>query len=309
MAGIRVLGLGYAHGEHSISNDEMKKFVDTSDEWIRKKTGIRSRYFTDGMNADMAEKAALTALSDAGISIEEAKKEIGVIIVCTHTPDWKTPNVSNEICGRLEISEDCFALDVNSACSGFVYGMKVAEGVIDSQRGKYALVIGSEKMSPILDMTDRGTCVLFGDGAGAILFERDKSKACDFVTGCIPDNTAIRVNPYVTMKGQEVYRFAVSKVPECINKLLEKTGLTSDDIDYYVCHQANLRILDSTANKLGVSEEKFFKNIYNYGNTSGASVAIALGEMKAKGLIHEGMKLVCVGFGSGLTYGAMLLTI
>ena len=318
VSGLKFCGFGRAAGERIVTNREMEGFVDTSDEWIRSRTGIRSRYYAAGRsNADMAAEAAEKALADAAVK----RAQIAYLIVCTFTPDMATPSVACEVAGRLGLREDVMALDLNGACSGFIYGCAVAESLLQAHPTKgtdgdleenYALVIGSEKISPLLDMEDRTTCVLFGDGAGAAVVKYDESRAFQALCGCIPNREILycdRFRPAIRMQGQEVYRFAVGKVPETIRELLDSAGLGAGEINYFVCHQANLRIIERIRTKLGQPADKFFRNIYEYGNTSAASVAIALCQMSEEGLLRKGMRLLCAGFGAGLTYGVMLLSL
>lgn len=310
MAGIRIIGYGRARGEQVVTNDDMTEIVDTSDEWIRTKTGIRSRYFAKNLkNSDMAQAAAEQALKEAGID----RTQVGLLLVCTFSPDRESPTVSCDIAGKLGLDEEVMAVDLNGGCTGFIYGCNLANAMLSIKEGKkYAVVVGSERISPLINMTDRSTCVLFGDGAGAVVLEHDEDKNFTAITGCVSDDDVLWCdsrNGGISMKGQEVYRFAVSKVCYAIEKILSKSGCSHEEIDYYVCHQANERIIDSAALRLKTDKEKFFKNLYNYGNTSAASIPIALCEMHEQGLLRDGMKLICTGFGAGLTYGSILLEI
>ena len=309
MAGIKIIGLGKSQGDQVVTNDDLARIVDTSDEWVRAKTGIRSRFFAKNKsNGDMAYEAAVQAIENAGID----REDIAMCIVCTFTPDDYTPAVACNVAGRLGLSEEIQAYDVNGACSGFIYGCNMANALLAGNRGKYALVIGSEKISPLMDMRDRGTCVLFGDGAGAAVLEYDPAAEFVFYGGCAPNKEILYCSLEeggIKMAGQEVYRFAVSKVPECIKVVLAEAGCTDKDIDYFVCHQANERIIDNAARRISKDQDKFFKNLYDYGNTSAASIPIALCEMEEQGLLHAGSKTVCTGFGAGLTYGCMLVTV
>lgn len=308
MAGIKIIGLGKSQGDRTVTNDDLARIVDTSDEWVRAKTGIRSRFFAENKtNEDMAFEAASQAIEAAGID----RQQIALCIVCTFTPDDYTPAVACNVAGRLGLPEQIQAYDINGACSGFIYGCNIANGLLAGCRDKYALVIGSEKISPLMDMTDRGTCVLFGDGAGAAVLAYDEAADFIFYGGCAANKEILycsREDTAIKMAGQEVYRFAVSKVPECIKAVLDQAGCSDKDIDYFVCHQANERIIDNAARRISKDKNKFFKNLYDYGNTSAASIPIALCEMEEQGLLHRGSKMVCTGFGAGLTYGCMYLT-
>ncbi len=314
MAGIRILGLGSSRGERNVTNEMLAQTVDTSDSWIRSKTGIRSRYFAEKKNnGDLAAEAAETAIRRAGIP----REQIGFCIVCTFTADDDTPATACTVAGRLGLSEQILALDLNGACSGFIYGCRMAEGLLAADLRKegrekpYGLVIGSERISPLMDMEDRGTCVLFGDGAGAAVVTWDETVETAFYGGCMPDRQVLgcRRGGKIEMSGQEVYRFAVSKVPEAIEGVLHTAGRSREEIRWFVCHQANERIIDNAARRIGGESSKFYKNLYTYGNTSAASIPIALCQMKEENLLQAGDRVVCTGFGAGLTYGSMLITI
>ncbi|MGF6375768.1 3-oxoacyl-[acyl-carrier-protein] synthase-3 [Clostridiales Family XIII bacterium PM5-7] len=309
MAGIKIIGLGKAQGSRVVTNDDLAEIVDTNDAWIREKTGIQSRFFAEGQtNEDMAVSAAEKAIAQAGIN----REDISMMFVCTFTPDDFTPAVACGVLGRLGLKETTLAVDLNGACSGFIYGCNIANGMLAAQKGGYALVIGSEKISPLMDMSDRATCVLFGDGAGAAVLAYDEDAQFTYYGGCASNHDILycgKDGECIQMAGQEVYRFAVSKVPECINKVLSLANLTDKDIDYFVCHQANERIIDNAARRISKDKEKFFKNLYRYGNTSAASIPIALTEMNDEGLLKSGTKLICTGFGAGLTYGSMFIEI
>ncbi len=307
MAGIKIIGLGKAQGDTAVTNDELAEIVDTSDRWIREKSGIRSRFFArEKSNADMAAEAAEMAIKQAGI----CREDIRLCMTATFTPDDHTPSVSCNTAGRLGLAESVLCLDVNGACAGFIYGCSLADGYL-RREGGYGLIIGSEKISPFMDMEDRGTCVLFGDGAGAAVVEYCGDADFAYAGGCIPNREVLHcagAGGKIEMSGQEVYRFAVSKVPECISGILEQTCLSEADIDHFVCHQANERIIDSAARRITKSTQKFFKNLYHYGNTSAASIPIALCEMEEQNILRPGDRTICTGFGAGLTYGSMLIT-
>ena len=308
MAGIKITGIGGSKGEKSVTNFDLAKTVDTSDEWIRSKTGIVSRYFAgERTNADMALEAGKKAMKDA----DAKPQEIGLLIVCTFTPDDRTPGVACEVSGRLGLSENALCLDVNGACSGFIYGCILANGFLSSRTGaKKALVIGSEKISPLLNMDDRSTCVLFGDGAGAAVLEYDEDADFFSVYGCISDREVLGCgsgNASIHMAGQEVYRFAVNKSSEATKTLMTGNDISEKDVDHFVFHQANERIIASSIARLELPKEKFFVNVSEYGNTSAASVPLAMADMREKEILKEGQKLICTGFGAGLTYGSMYI--
>lgn len=321
MEEVSIIGVGSYVPEKVVSNDELSKLVDTSDEWISTRTGIKQRRISEGeTTSDMATKAALRALEDSGVSAEE----IDLIIVATITPDNFTPATACEVQARIG-AVNASAFDISAACSGYIYAMNVAMQFIRTGQSKTALVIASEAMSKILDWNDRSTCVLFGDGAGAAVLRNSNAKGIisiyagsDGRLGDVLKCPAVPIdNPYVkeknttnsviTMDGREVFKFAGKIIVDSIAKVLEGTDYTLEDIKYIVPHQANLRIIDYAAKKLGLKENKFYVNIHDYANTSAASIAIALDEMAKAGLLKAGDKIIAVGFGGGLTWGAALI--
>ena len=309
MKGLKIVSTGRALPAKVVTNDDMSKLVETSDEWIATRTGIRTRHFCAGeTQADLAEQAARRAL-------ERGKVDVGDLCACivaTVTPDCSAPTSACLLQQRLDLPEDIPCFDMNVGCTGFIYALQVARGFLLQSGRPCALVIGAEALSRITDFTDRGTCVLFGDGAGAaVVTLADSPYACTL--GARGDAEAIFIEgpgperPYIHMDGQKVFRFAVEAVPHCIHVLLEETGLGLEDIDWFVPHQANKRIIDHVAKKLKVPNEKFYQNMMRYGNTSAASIPIALDEMAEQGLLKKGQKVLCVGFGAGLTWGGALL--
>lgn len=303
---MKFIGTGLAHGKKKVLNDDLAKIMDTSDEWIREKSGIESRWFADGQsNADIACEASLKAIEESGLSA----RDIDAVIVCTFTADKATPGVATEICGMLGLREDVLATDVNGACSGFIYGAIVANALLHTGSYQNILLVGSETISRFMSMKDRGTDVLFGDGAGAAVCTLREDAFFAHLEGVISDSEVLyceRFEQRISMQGQEVYRFAVNKIPEVTQELLDQNGVHKDDVDFFIFHQANKRIIRSIASKLGVPIEKCFMDLEEYGNTSAASVAIAMSDMRDKGLLKPGMLAVSVGFGAGLTYGGML---
>lgn len=307
--GLKIVGVGNYIPPKIVTNDDLSKIVDTNDEWISSRTGIRSRHFvTDERNQDMAIAAAKMALEDAGID----KSLVGAVIVATIRPDNVTPSVACAVQKELGLPCDIPSFDINAACSGFMYGLSIARGLLMQTDKKYAIVVGTEVLSKLLNMEDRGTCILFGDGAGAAVVELSDnkfysvmgSKGYEDVIRCINSEDERRV---ITMNGSEVFKFAVTTVPKVLNELIEKAGVTFDDIDSFVLHQANQRIIESVAKKCKQDMSKFFIDLDKYGNTSSASIPIALTEMRHQGLIKPGMKMLCVGFGAGLTWGGVYL--
>lgn len=320
MSGIRILATGHAAPKQVLTNDDMSKLVDTSDEWIRTRTGICSRHFSEGeKNWEIAYSAAITALERAKKEHGVKKEQIGYLIVATFTPDYAAPSIACILQKELRLDIDVMAFDVNAACSGFLYGLEIARGMLlgsNENRKKekpYALVIGSEQISSRLDMEDRSTCVLFGDGAGAALVTLDEDVEWHSVTGSEGNAEILGCTgqtaekSYIFMDGKSVYKFAVSKMTEIAQTILKEAKLSVDDIDYVVCHQANERIMSAVKKHLNVSDEKMFMNIGKYGNTSAASIAIALDEMWEQELIKKGSKVLCVAFGAGITWAGMLL--
>ena len=312
MNGLKLLATGRCLPKTAVSNEEMSRWVDTSDEWIASRTGIRQRYFCgEGETAlTLAAGAARQALERSGID----PADLGCVLCATVSPDYATPSLACLVQAELGLPEDIPVLDVNAACSGFLYAVAAARGFLAQSGRPYALVIGCEVLSRLMDMTDRSTCVLFGDGAGAAVFEAVPDVLFASLQGA-RGGRAILANgpgplaPQLTMDGRAVFRFAVEAIPRCIDGILAQTHLTLDDIDWVVCHQANERILDHCIKKLHAPAEKFYKNMARYGNTSAASIPIALDEMNGQGLLKPGHKLLCVGFGGGLTWAAALFTL
>lgn len=313
MSGINILGYGRFEAPEVVTNDDLSKRVETNDEWIRTRTGIAERrYLTEGMrNYDMAVGAAKQALEQANVDYSD----IAFCLVGTFTPDYATPMVASMVQKTLGLPDTCTTFDINGACSGFMYTLHTAKCLLDNEpKGKKALVIGSDTVSRRLDHTDRGTCILFGDGAGAIVIELDENSVYDHVMGsrgeydvlhCGTDNPA---DPqHVVMNGQEVFKFAVGTISKCVDELLEKNNLTIADIDYVVCHQANGRIIDKVRRKYKETEEKFFTNIEKFGNTSAGSIPLVLSEMADLGKFKKGQKIIVCGFGAGLTWGGILI--
>lgn len=318
---VEIIGIGSYAPDNIVTNEDLSHIVETSDEWITTMTGIKERRISSGENtSDLAIKASLRAMEVANIKAID----LDLIIVATLTPDSFTPATACIIQGKIgAINAMCF--DVNAACTGFLYAINIATQFIKTGTCSNALVIGVETLSKIIDWTDRNTCILFGDGAGAAVLSKsytpgivsvktysDGSKgeylSCPAATlSNLLIKDKIVKNSFVSMNGREVFKFAVKVIPECIEKLLEDTGYSMSDIKYIVPHQANLRIIQYSAKKLNIDESKFYINIDRYGNTSAASIPIALDEIYHKGLIEKGDKLILIGFGGGLTYGAALI--
>lgn len=301
--------------KYKLTNEKISTFIDTSDEWIVQRTGIRERRIvTDETTVSLATNAAKEAIKDID------PLEIDLIIVGTVSPDQMMPSTACSVQAEIGAT-NAIAFDISAACSGFIYASKIAIEAINCGSAKKALVIGAEIFSKVVDWNDRGTCILFGDGSGAVLYgETDENKILAFDVGSDgnlgqtlvlenqPINNLFVKNEYspsfIKMDGRAVYRFAVNVVPKSITKALEKAQVNIDEIKLFVLHQANERIISSVAKNLGVDINLFFKNLDKYGNTSGASVPIALHE--AKGKLKNGDKIVLAGFGGGLTWGSMV---
>lgn len=311
MNGLKLLGTGYALPTRVLDNDAMTAYVETSDEWITTRTGIRQRHFCgEGESTTtLAIEAARKALDDSGLD----KSEIGCVIVATSSGEYVMPSTACLVHKALALREDIPVFDLGAACAGFLYAVDAARAMLLAHGGRAALVIGAEQMSQLLDMADRNTCVLFGDAAGAAVFALDEDAEYAYVCGTRGD-MAIQVGGPrrtlpMTMEGQNVFRFAVSTIPSTVDELLEKTGKTLDEVDWVVCHQANQRIIDASVRRLGVPAEKFYKNLDRYANTSAASIPLALAEMKESGKLTSGQRVILVGFGGGLTWAGVMLRV
>ena len=316
----KILGTGRYLPETVISNNDLKKYVDTSDEWIYSRTGIKERHISkDESSLDLAYKASLKAIKKAQID----KSEIDLIIVATVTSDFAFPGVSNLLQAKLGI-DNIMAFDINAACSGFIYAMQIADKMIKSKSFSKALIIGVEILSRLTDWRDRNTCVLFGDGAGAMVIgQSEENQIIDVITGSQGDEDMLLYckNPdlknldknqvskqdHIHMKGNEVFKFASRIMPKTIDDLLERNQIDINDIQYIVAHQANARIIQKAAKKLNFPMEKMYMNINHYGNTSAASVPIAIDEAIEKNLINRGDLFATVAFGGGLTWGGALI--
>ena len=311
-----VLGAGSALPKRRVTNEELAQQVDTSDEWIVERTGIRSRYVAgEGeTTASLATTAARNALEHAGIDATD----IDLIVLATATPDQTFPSSATKVQAALGIP-DCIAFDVHAVCTGFLYALSVADSMLRSGNADKALVIGAETFSRILDWEDRGTCVLFGDGAGALVLSAEEGERGVLATKLHADgrhNDLLFVDggPSTTgtvgklrMKGREVFRHAVVNLAEVLNEVLAEAGLTAADVDWVVPHQANARILDATAKKLGLPAEKVVVTVDRHANTSAASVPLAFDTAVKDGRIKRGDLVVLEAMGGGFTWGAAAL--
>ena len=306
-----------------VKNDELAKMVETNDEWITSRTGIKQRRISSGEKTyQMAAKAAKEAIKNAGIE----KEEIDMIVLATISPDFFMPSTANLVQAELGL-DDIPSFDVTAGCTGFVYGLQIADQFIRSKQSKVILVIGVEVLSKVIDWSDRNTCVLFGDGAGAVILKSSSQEGiiCTY-TGSqgdlkelltlpavplknpflpIPNNNGGSSN--ISMNGKEIFQFAIRIMIKSISHVLDKSNLSMNDIDYIIPHQANIRIIDYVARKLKIEKEKFIINLDRFGNTSSASVPLALNEAHKKKMFCPGDRIIMVAFGGGLTWGSALL--
>lgn len=310
MSAPKIISTGRCLPARVVTNQDLSQQVDTNDEWVFSRTGIRSRHFCAGETGlDLAEGAARQALERAGLT----PADIGLCLVATFTPDCASPSMACLLQHRLGLGEDTVCFDLNAACAGFLYSLKTAHALLKDAPRPYALVVGCEVISRVLDMTDRNTCVLFGDGAGAVVVRRDQNAHWHTVFGSRGDPESIRVEgpgpapSAVHMDGKAVFRFAVEVVEQSIRQLLAAEGCGIEEVDLVVCHQANARIIDFVVRRLKAPEGLFYKNMDRYGNTSAASIPIALDELAQSGRLKPGMRVLMVGFGGGLTWAGVLL--
>lgn len=325
--GINIVSMGSYVPSQSVKNDDLKKFVETNDEWIKTRTGISSRHIS-GWEPTwyMGAQACQKAIEKAGINPED----IGLIICCTITSDFHTPSTACIIQNEIKaVNAVCF--DLNAACTGYIYAVDTAKRFLDTEPDmKYAIVVASENLSRITDFTDRSTCILFGDGASAAIIEKSNKMYSSYLAS---DGGGARVlfarsigrkeefadetvfndgfpDPKMhalVQNGKEVYKFAVKALPKALEGAAKKINITADDIDLIVPHQANLRIIETAAKNMKVSMDKIIITLDHNGNTSSASVPLAFDEALEKGLIKRGDKICMVGFGAGLTYGAVII--
>lgn len=318
-----ILGWGYHVPDHVLTNHDLAQMVDTSDDWIIARTGIRERRIaaTTEATSDLATRAAEMALAQAQI----APSDIDLIIVATVTPDMAFPSTACLVQSNIG-AFNAAAFDLSAACSGFIYGLKLAQSLVATGAIDNCLLIGAETLSRIVDFMDRSTCVLFGDGAGAVVIGPSQQHTLQTIivgadgsgghilrqpaggsrNPATQETVALRQH-FIHMDGQEVFKFAVSKVPEAAEGLLAKIGLQVEDIDWFIPHQANKRIIDAVIKRLGLSPQQTIVNLHKYGNVSNASIPIALAEAAAAGVFQSGERILLAGFGGGLTWGTGLL--
>lgn len=321
MKNLRIVGYGKAFPDRIVTNDDLSEFVDTSDEWILQRTGIKERRIGDLGASELAVMAGKTALENANLTAND----IDLIICSTVTPDFITPSVACMVQKGLGITNNHFmAMDINAACTGYIFALKTAAALLTSFH-KRALVIGTETLSRVLDFTDRSTCILFGDAAGAVVLEKtDTDNQMFFYTNCRGDENSLRIRGFksnvnmtnkeiktgcVEMYGNEVFKFALRANEDAITHILKESGYTIDDISFIIPHQANFRIIEAMAKRMHLPLEKFYINLDKYGNTSSASIATALCEANENKLIKKGDKLLLVGFGGGMTWGSCLIEV
>lgn len=304
---IKVVSTGrYVPGK-VMTNSDFEKIVETSDEWIVTRTGIKERRIVEDETAsDLAYKAALNAIEKVNYDLTK----IDLIICATITPDKTSPSVANLIQAKLGLNDQAImAFDISAGCTGFVYALNVAAQMLNSGKYNSALVIGTETLSRVVDYTDRSTCVLFGDGAGAMIIENTKENKPSYFLSLSQGDTedVLVVERYIRMNGKRVYQFAVKAMQECIEHVLEALDLNVNDIDMIIPHQANVRIIQSVAKTMNMNMNQFFVNIEKYGNTSAASVIIALDEYLEMNP-EPNQKILLVAFGAGFTWGSALIT-
>ncbi|WP_456342930.1 beta-ketoacyl-ACP synthase III [Thermovibrio sp.] len=312
--GIKIVSTGSYLPDKVLTNFDLERMVDTSDEWITTRTGIRERRISEvETTSDMATEAAVRALG------ESSPEEVELIVVATATPDAFFPSTACKVQAKIE-NKGAIAFDVSAACTGFIYGLYVADSIMRSKGVSKALVIGAERFSKIVNWKDRSTCILFGDGAGAVYLETsDEEGILGFDLGAdgsygellaVPSVGSNEEFPYyVRMKGNEVFKVAVRTMVDSALRVLEKTGLSPKDISLLIPHQANLRIIRAIAERLGLPEEKVFVNLDRYGNTSAASIPIALDEALRSGRLKKGELALLVAFGGGFTWGSCVIKV
>lgn len=316
-----LLGTGVAVPDKTLTNADLEKIVDTSDQWIRERTGIQTRHKADDkvQNSDLAAEAAKKALASAGITA----KELDAIVVATVTGDVGFPSTACYVQSKIGAT-NAAAFDIQAACSGFIFGLSIASAFIQAGQHKYVLAIGSELLTRITDWQDRSTCVLFGDAAGAAVVGPSNGDGRGILSTFIktdgrladllwmpgrgtryPADMAVKENMnYIKMQGPEVFKAAVTAMGDAAAHIMEKANLSADDIKLLIPHQANKRIIDATARRMKLPPEKVYINLQEYGNTSAASIPVALDEAQKKGLLKEGDVCVMVAFGGGFTWGS-----
>ncbi len=313
--GLKIVATASALPKRRLTNEDLEKMVETDNEWIITRTGIRERRICEGENQiTLSVEAAAKVLAAAKEKNPAfTEEQIGALFVATSSGEQLFPSAACMVQKELGLPENMLAYDITAACCGFIFGMQMAHAFLKSVGMRYVLLIGSEHLSKIVDYTDRSTCILFGDGAGAALLTlAGENEAEYYANHRVNGNDGALVcksGGYMQMNGPEVFKFATRVIGSALDALLADAGMTVGEIDHVVCHQANKRIIDHVKRKYPGNEEKFFMNIESYGNTSAASIPIALDEMNQRGLLKSGDKIICVGFGAGLTWGSILVTV
>ncbi len=319
-----IIGYGHYLPTKELTNDDLAQMVDTNDEWISTRTGIKSRHVAekDEYTSDLAVKAAEMAIKTAGIKAEE----IDAVILATVTPDNTTPATSAKIAAKLGMHIGAAAMDISAACSGFVYALTMADNMIRLGQMKTVLVVSAETLSKITDWTDRNTCVLFGDGAGAVILRAKEGKGTSEDTGilatkiyadgtqyenllCTGGVSTTQTAGYIWMNGKEVFKYAINSLAQAAEEVMQMGGVTAEDIDWLVPHQANIRIITGVGQKLGLPEEKVVVTITNQANTSAATIPLALSVKMSEGSIKKGDLVVLNAMGAGFTWGGALVRI
>ncbi len=306
--GTKILATGVYLPEKVLTNFDLEKIVDTSDEWITTRTGIKERRIAEKESVvDMAYEASRRALEGAGLSPEE----LDLIILATLTPEKRFPSTACLLQARLG-AKGVYSFDISAACSGFIYALDVADSFVKSGKAEKILIVGAEKLSEAVDWTDRATCVLFGDGAGAVVVVKSEDRSDILASkmyseGSLEDLLYAEKCGFIKMKGRELFKAAVRSMAEVCEEVLEKAGVKPEDVALVIPHQANVRIINALAEKLGIPKEKVFVNIERYGNTSAASIPIALHEAVKEGRLKRGDLVLMTAMGGGLTWGAVLL--
>lgn len=303
---LKIIGTGSYLPEKVVTNDDLAKTVETNDEWIRERTGIGARHIAEEDTVStLAAKAAVKALEMANVNAED----IDLILLATCSAEYNTPSCACQVQSLIG-AKSAAAFDINAACTGFLTCLTVADAYLKTGVYKNILVIGSEVLSKMVDWTDRGTCILFGDGAGAVVV--NNSNTSDFIytlgaDGDKKDSLICEKCDNIRMDGKAIYRFATTAVPACMTVCLDKAGLTVEDVDLFLLHQANKRIIESIAKKLKQDDNKFPTNMDRTGNMSSASIPVLLDEVNRAGKIKEGDRILMSGFGAGLTFGACVM--
>lgn len=311
--GSRLVGYGSYLPARVMTNQDFEKIMDTTDEWIVQRTGMRERHFagTDETVVDMAANAARRALENANLTIDD----IDMVIVATTSPELDFPSVGVQVLGKLGATKNQPAFDVRGACTGYIYALHCARGFFTAGMHHRVMLIGAEKMSRFVDFTDRSTAVLFGDGAGALIFEHSTSSYSGIIdTVVMADGREFDMlhgtpDHKIAMNGPETYKKAVTLMPDAANYIMQHAGITADNVDWIIPHQANLRIIQSGAQRLGFPLEKILVTVDKHANTSGASGVLALSYGLDNGFIKRGQLILYPAFGSGLTWGAALIRV